>query len=170
MAGREAPVSVLTIRPAAIDDRDAIWAIIKPIIRAANAFALPQDMGRTDAMAYWLGADRHVFVAEMEGEILGTYFIRSNQLGGGGHVANGAYATAAHANGRGVARAMCAHSLEEARRLGFYAMQFNFVVSSNVRAVRLWRDMGFEVVGTLPKAFQHPELGLVDALVMFRLL
>lgn len=170
MASREASLSALSIRAAGADDSDAIWGVIEPIIRAAEVFALPHDMKRADAIAYWQGGDHHAFVAEMDGEILGAYFIRPNQMGGGDHVANGAYATARRATGRGVARAMCAHSLDQARRLGFRAMQFNFVVSSNTRAVRLWEHMGFAVVGTLPRAFRHPELGLVDALVMFQTL
>jgi ribosomal protein S18 acetylase RimI-like enzyme len=107
-------------------------------------------------------------VAEADGEIVGTYYLRPNQAGGGKHVCNCGYVTSASATGRGVARAMCEHSLEHARRRGYRSMQFNFVVSSNTRAVALWKWMGFEVVGRLPAAFEHPALGYVDALVMFR--
>jgi ribosomal protein S18 acetylase RimI-like enzyme len=109
-----------------------------------------------------------VFVAESEGEVVGTYFMRPNQSGGGSHVANCGYMTAPWAVGRGVARAMCAHSLEHAKARGYRAMQFNFVVSTNERAVRLWQDFGFAIVGRLPEAFHHPRLGYVDALVMSR--
>jgi ribosomal protein S18 acetylase RimI-like enzyme len=102
--------------------------------------------------------------------VVGTYFLQANQRGGGAHVANCGYVTAADAGGRGVARAMCMHSLERAKWRGFIAMQFNFVVSSNKRAIELWQRLGFEIVGTLPGAFRHPRLGFVDAFVMYRTL
>jgi ribosomal protein S18 acetylase RimI-like enzyme len=161
-------VTALSIRPATAADADAIWAIIAPIIRAGEVFALPRDMLRDDAIAYWMGGDHIAFVAQENGAIIATHYIRPNQLGGGGHVANAGYATAELASGKGVARAMCAHSLDEARARGFRAMQFNFVVSSNVRAVALWKSMGFEEAARLRGAFEHPSLGFVDALVMWR--
>jgi GNAT superfamily N-acetyltransferase len=123
-------------------------------------------MDRQSALAYWFSPGHEVFVAEDGNEIVGTYFLKANQRGGGGHVANCGYMTAPDATGRGVARAMCAHSLERARERGFHAMQFNFVVSTNARAVRLWQSFGFEIIGRLPKAFDHPRLGFVDAYVM----
>lgn len=158
----------LTIRPALPADADAIWAIIGPVIAAGETYALPRDMGREAALAYWLGADRQTFVAEIEGRVAGTYYLRANQAGGGAHVANCGYMTAAWAQGRGVARAMCAQSLATARARGFAAMQFNLVVSTNTRAVKLWREMGFAEIGRLPGAFRHPVLGEVDALVMYQ--
>lgn len=158
----------LLLRPAAPADRDAIWSILEPVIRAGETYTLDRAMGREAALAYWLGPDRSTFVAEAAGEILGTYYLRANQAGGGAHVCNCGYMTAARAAGRGVARAMAAHSFDAARAAGFRAMQFNFVVSSNDRAVRLWQSLGFETVGRLPGAFDHPRLGEVDALVMFR--
>jgi len=109
-----------------------------------------------------------VFVAEVDGTIAGTYYLRANQRGGGPHVANCGYMTARETFGRGIARAMCMHSLDAARTRGFKAMQFNFVVSSNERAVKLWQSCGFRIAGTLPGAFVHPERGAVDAFVMFR--
>ena len=158
----------MLIRHARQDDRSAIWRILEPTIRAGETYTLPRDMSEAEALAYWIGADRETFVAEEEGRILGTYNLRANQPGGGAHVANCGYMTAADAGGRGVARAMCEHSLRHARERGFRAMQFNFVVSSNGRAVKLWQGLGFETVGRLPGAFLHPRLGYVDALVMFR--
>ncbi|MDF1502010.1 GNAT family N-acetyltransferase [Roseisolibacter sp. H3M3-2] len=160
----------LVIRPARAADADALWAILEPTIRAGETYALAADMGRDDALAYWLGGDRETFVAEADGEAVGTYFLRANQAGGGAHVANGGYMTAPWAAGRGVARAMCAHSLDRARDRGFRAMQFNFVVASNARAVRLWRHLGFAEVGRLPLAFRRPDGEYVDALVMYRAL
>ena len=125
-------------------------------------------MPREEALAYWFSPRNEVFVAENDGEICGTYYLRANQEGCGAHVANCGYVTAPWAAGRGVARAMCAHSLERARERGFRAMQFNFVVSTNERAVKLWQSYGFEIVGRLPGAFEHPALGFVDAYVMYR--
>lgn len=160
----------MIIRPARPSDASAIWAIIAPVIRAGETYAIPRDMGREEAVAYWMGRDRETFVAQEERRLVGTYYLRPNQPGGGDHVCNCGYMTAAEAAGRGVARAMCAHSLAEARARGYRAMQFNFVVSSNERAIRLWMALGFAIVGTLPGAFRHPGLGYVDALVMFRTL
>ncbi|MGU3664622.1 N-acetyltransferase family protein [Methylobacterium sp. A49B] len=160
----------MNIRAACAADRGAITHIILPTIRAGETYALDPDLGEAEALAYWTGADRETFVAASDGVVLGTYYLRANQAGGGAHVANCGFMTGAEATGRGVARAMCAHSLDRARARGFTAMQFNFVVSANVRAVRLWESFGFAVVGRLPGAFRHPSLGLVDALVMFRTL
>lgn len=160
----------MQIRSATPADAAAIWAIIGPTIRAGDTYALDRDMGEEQALAYWFGADKEVFVAEVEGAVLGTYYLRANQAGGGAHVCNCGYMTAAAATGRGIARAMCDHSVERARARGFRAMQFNFVVSSNDRAVRLWQRLGFEMVGRLPGAFDHPAHGFVDALVLYRTL
>ena len=153
---------------AADNDADAIWAIMEPIVRAGETYTLPRDMDKQSALAYWLSVEHEIFVAEDEGEIVGTYFLQANQKGGGAHIANCGYMTAISATGRGVARAMCAHSLDRARTRGFRAMQFNFVVSSNERAVRLWQSFGFEIVGRLPIAFRHPTLSYVDAYIMYR--
>jgi ribosomal protein S18 acetylase RimI-like enzyme len=164
----------MQIRPALARDDDAIWEIISPRIRAGETYALPRDMSRADALSYWRSPGHEVFVAEEDGEgvkaVLGTYYMRANQQGGGSHVANCGYMTAPWTTGRGVGRAMCAHSLAHARAQGFRAMQFNFVVGSNERAVALWQSLGFEIVGRLAQAFAHPRLGLVDAVVMYRLL
>ncbi|AHB49608.1 acetyltransferase [Hyphomicrobium nitrativorans NL23] len=158
----------MLIRPASPEDAAAIWSIMEPVVRAGETYALDRDMSRDDALAYWLAPDKEAFVAEQDGAVLGTYVLRPNQAGGGRHVANCAYMTSAHAMGRGVARRMCEHSLDHARALGYKAMQFNFVVGTNERAVRLWQSLGFEIVGRLPGAFAHPAHGDVDALVMFR--
>ena len=158
----------MLIRPATDADWNAIWAIMEPIIRAGETYPLPRDMDKASALAYWVSAGHEVFVAEENGKIVGTYFLQPNQQGGGGHVANCGYMTAVTANGRGVARAMCEHSLGRARGRRFRAMQFNFVISTNARAVKLWQSFEFAIVGTLPKAFLHPTLGYVDAFVMYR--
>ncbi|MBY5693661.1 GNAT family N-acetyltransferase [Rhizobium leguminosarum] len=160
----------MLIRLADKDNRSAIWRIIGPTIRAGETYALDRDLSEADALAYWMGADRETFVAEEDGVVLGTYYIKANQAGGGRHVCNCGYMTDVAASGRGVARLMHEHSLEHARLLGFRAMQLNFVVSSNERAVGLWQSLGFEIVGRLPGVFLHPTQGYVGALVMFRTL
>jgi GNAT superfamily N-acetyltransferase len=158
---------LMQIRIAAPSDHQAIWRILEPVIRAGETYALPRDMVEADALAYWTGPQKETFVVEADGGICGTYFIRPNNQGGGAHVANCGYVTAPGAHGRGVARAMCAHSLQHARGLGFRAIQFNFVIATNERAVRLWEHFGFVTLTRLPAAFLHPSFGYVDALVMF---
>jgi ribosomal protein S18 acetylase RimI-like enzyme len=158
----------LAIHPATESDRDAIWAILEPMIRAGETYTLSRDMSKQQALEYWFAADKETFVWKENGKVLGTYFLKANQQGGGVHVANCGYVTTPAAQGRGIARQMCLHSLERAKERGFRAMQFNFVVSTNERAVRLWGDLGFAIVGRLPLAFEHPTRGFVDALVMFR--
>ena len=161
---------LIRIRAASSHDAAAIWAILEPIIRSGETYALPRDMSRAEALAYWCAPGNEVFVAEYGDRIVGTYLLRANQPGGGNHVANCGYMTSPAAQGRGVARRMLEHSLERAKLRGFRAMQFNFVVSANERAVKTWHQAGFETVGVLPGAFDHPKLGFVDALVMFRTL
>jgi ribosomal protein S18 acetylase RimI-like enzyme len=156
------------IRPAELMDGDAVWSVIELIIRSGETYTLPADMSREDALTYWFSEDNQVFVAEYENKIAGTYYLKANHTGGGKHVANSGYVTATSATGRGIAQAMFDHSLERAKERGFRAIQFNFVVSSNERAVKLWQRNGFEIVGRLPAAFLHPNLGYVDAYVMFR--
>ena len=157
----------LTVRPAEPADKGAIWAILEPVFRAGDTYTIDPGISREDALAYWMGPTHHCFVAE-DGAIIGTYYIRPNQAGAGGHVCNCGYMTAPEAQGRGVARAMLDHSLEAAPILGYRAMQYNFVVETNTRAIAIWERAGFKIVGRLPGAFDHPEKGEVDALVMYK--
>jgi len=156
------------IRATAVADDEAIWQVLEPTFRAGETYPIPRDISRADALAYWHSPGNAVFVAEDAGTVVGTYYLRANNKGGGDHVANCGYVVASDSFGRGVARAMCAHSLNQARATGFTAMQFNFVIATNERAVRLWQDLGFAIVGRLPGAFRHPRLGLVNAYVMRR--
>jgi ribosomal protein S18 acetylase RimI-like enzyme len=158
------------VREVEPEDADAIWRILEPMVRAGETYTLSREMRKVEALAYWMGPGHEVFVAEEDGEIVGTYFLQANQKGGGAHVANCGYVTAAAAQGRGLARIMCLHSMERAKARAFRAMQFNFVVATNENALRLWKSCGFEIVGRLPNAFLHPKLGYVDALVMYRAL
>ncbi|HUC61902.1 MAG TPA: GNAT family N-acetyltransferase [Alphaproteobacteria bacterium] len=162
---------MIKIRPARLEDDDAIWRILEPTIRAGETYPLPRDMGREAALAYWHSPGFESFVAEDEGgAIVGTYYLRANSTGAAAHVANCGYMSAPWAWGKGVAQAMCRHSLVRAKERGFRAMQFNLVISTNARAVRVWQHCGFEIVGRLPGAFEHPTAGFVDAYVMFQTL
>ena len=159
---------MLLIRKATPADASAIAAIIVPVIRDGTTYTLDPDMSEADALAYWMDPAKETFVAEEDGSVVGTYYMRPNQAGGGRHVCNCGYMTSPAAAGRGIARRMCEHSLAHARARGYRAMQFNFVVSTNERAIRLWQRMGFETVGRLPAAFHHPTAGDVDALIMYQ--
>jgi ribosomal protein S18 acetylase RimI-like enzyme len=159
---------VVQIRQAIETDNAAIWRVLEPIVRAGETLMLPVDMDEPALLAYWRQAGHEVFAAEEASTVAGTYYLRANQQGGGAHIANCGYATAPAASGRGIARAMCLHSLKRAKARGFHGMQFNCVVASNERAVRLWQSCGFEIVGRVPDTFRHPRLGLVDTLVMYR--
>jgi ribosomal protein S18 acetylase RimI-like enzyme len=159
---------VLMIRPAQLEDQEAIWTILEPVFRAGETYAVRRDISREEALAYWYRPDNEAFVADDDGRVLGTYFLRANQAGGGSHVANCGYVTSPAAQGKGIARAMLQHSLTHARARGFRAMQFNFVVSTNTRAVETWKAYGFEIIGRLPAAFNHPTLGFVDAFIMYK--
>jgi L-amino acid N-acyltransferase YncA len=158
----------LTVRPAAERDQDAIWNIFHEVVVAGDTWVFDANTPRSFAMDYWFHPGTRPYVAEKGGQIVGTYLLRANQPGHGSHVANAGYMVAPSARGLGVGKAMGEHSIAEARRLGFTAMQFNFVVSTNESAVRLWKAIGFEIVGTLPDAFRHSTLGFVDVYVMFR--
>lgn len=158
----------VSIRPARPEDDDAIWGMLRPVIETGETYTFPRDLGRDEALAYWTGPAHAAHVAEIEGVPVGTCWLRSNQPGGGDHVCNCAYVTASGAEGQGVAREMLAHSLDLARARGYRAMQFNFVVATNARAIATWERAGFSVVGRLPGAFRHPRQGFVDALVMWK--
>jgi GNAT superfamily N-acetyltransferase len=160
----------MLIRKAHAADTEAILAIILPTIRDGSTYAVDPDISEADAIAYWMGPDKETFVALDSGIVTGTYYIKPNQQGGGRHVCNCGYMTGAAFAGRGIARRMGEHSLKRARELGYRAMQFNFVVSTNDRAVRLWQSLGFDIAGHLPNAFQHPVEGFVDVFVMYQAL
>src|SRR5881394_2244049 len=161
-------IARMKIRPAIGADRDAIWNIFREVVAAGDTYALDPNISRGDALAYWFVPGTQTYVAEQPPMgIAGTYILRPNQSGGGAHVANAGFMVSASARGEGIGRAMAEHCLSEAGRLGFRAMQFNFVVSTNTSAIRLWQELGFEIVGTLPGAFRHPENGFVDVYVMY---
>ena len=159
---------MIHIRPSQATDADQIWEILAPIIKKGDAFTYAPSATKTDMLDYWLATNKHTYTALIGEQVVGTFFIQDNQPGLGAHVANAGYATAPNFYGRGIAREMCRFSLEEAGRLGYLAMQFNIVVKTNVRAVALWQQMGFAIIGEIPDAFQHQQLGLVNAYIMYR--
>ena len=158
----------MNIREATRGDFDQIWPIFHEIVAAGETYAYPRDTTKEQALILWMDTPRKTFVVEEERMILGTYFIKTNPLAAGDHVCNCGYMVASTARGRGLATAMCEHSQMIARDLGYEAMQFNFVATTNEAAVRLWTKLGFETIDRLPNAFHHPTQGDVDALVMVK--
>ena len=159
---------MLEIRKATDDDFDAIWPIFHEIVERGDTYAYPPDTDKAGGYKFWMEKPLATYVAVLDEQIVGTYYIKPNHPGLGDHVCNVGYMVGSQARGRGVARAMCEHSQTEARKLGFRAMQFNLVVSTNEVAVKLWQKMGYSIVGTLPQAFRHQTLGYVDAFVMYK--
>lgn len=156
------------IRAATAEDFDQIWPIFREVSTAGETYPYPRNTTSREAERLWMAVPRGTFVAEMDGRIVGTYYIKTNQDGPGSHVCNCGYMVDPNARGRGIASALCEHSQQVAVRLGYKAMQFNLVVSTNVVAVHLWQKLGFEIVGRLPMAFDHATRGLVDAFVMYK--
>ena len=158
----------MNVRQATAADGSAIWDIFHAVVARGDTYVFAPDTPREEALAYWLHPAARCYVAESGGSIVGTYIVKPNQPGLGAHVANAAFMVAPGARGQGVGRGMGEHCLGEARRLGFRAMQFNFVVSTNEPAIRLWQQLGFTIVGTLPNVFRDPDKSFVNAHVMFR--
>ena len=158
----------MKIREATAQDFDRIWPIFREIVAAGETYAYARDTTKEQSLRIWIEVPRKTFVVEEAGNTLGTYYIKTNQQGPGDHVCNCGYMVSSTARGRGLATAMCEHSQDVAKTLGYKAMQFNFVAATNDGAVRLWNSLGFVTVGCLPKAFNHPSKGYVDALVMYK--
>jgi L-amino acid N-acyltransferase YncA len=159
---------MIQIRKSNSTDSNEIWEILKDIIREGDSFVHWPHSTRDEMLAYWFSKNKHTYTALLDEKIVGTFFIQDNQPGLGSHVANAGYATSPKAYGQGVGKQMGVFSLHEARKLGYHAMQFNIVVKTNERAVKLWKDLGFKVIGEIPEAFQHQTLGLVNAYVMYQ--
>jgi L-amino acid N-acyltransferase YncA/8-oxo-dGTP pyrophosphatase MutT (NUDIX family) len=160
----------MVIRPARDSDAAAIWGIFQAVVAGRDAYAFAPDTSRDEGVGYWFGPDVTSRVAEIDGRVVGMYRLVANRRDLGSHVSNASFMVDPAMTGHGVGRAMGTHCLREARAQGYDAMQFNFVVSTNRRAVALWQALGFRIVGTLPRAFHHGTLGFVDAYVMHRFL
>jgi ribosomal protein S18 acetylase RimI-like enzyme len=157
---------MIEIKKATNQDQNAIWAIIRQVIAGGDTYAFSPDSSQEKMLDYWCGADKHTYVATINDQVVGTFILKNNQPDLGAHVANASYMTDPAARGQGVGKAMGLFSLDEARRLGYRAMQFNLVVATNTQAVELWQKIGFTIIGEIPEAFQHREKGLVNALIM----
>ena len=157
-----------TIRPATETDKPAVWQIIKAVIAGGDTYVFDPRSSEEEMITYWFSPEKSVYVAEDNGKILGTYWLKPNQPGLGDHVGNGAYMVSPDAKGRGIGKTMAEHSIEDARRMGFQSIQFNFVVKSNTTAVNLWKSVGFTVIGEIPDAIRHSQNGLTNAYIMYR--
>lgn len=159
---------MVEIRPATEADKPAVWQIIKAVIAGGDTYTFAPDTPEAEMIAFWFSPEKHVYVAELDDQIVGTYWLKPNQPGLGDHVGNGGYMVLPDAKGKGIGKLMAEHSIEEARRIGYYSIQFNFVVKSNLAAVNLWKSVGFEVIGEIPDAIRHAKLGLTNAYIMYR--
>jgi GNAT superfamily N-acetyltransferase len=159
---------MIHIRPMTSADFERFWPTFHAVVDARQTYAYDPALSLEQACRLWLELPLHTLVAEADGQLLGSYYLKANAAGPGSHVSNCGYMVTEAARGKGVARLMCEHSQQLARDSGFLAMQFNSVVACNEVAVALWQKLGFEVVGRLPKAYRHAQLGLVDCLVMYK--
>ena len=159
---------MIHIRKAESEDKPAVWQIIKAVIAGGDTYVFDPESRENEMMDFWFSPEKHNYVAEHDGKVAGIFWLRANQPGLGSHVGNAAYMVAPEAKGLGIGKLMAEFSLDEARRLGFTAMQFNFVVKSNEIAVRLWKSIGFQVIGEIPNAFRHKTNGLTNAYIMYR--
>ena len=158
----------LKFRLANPTDLNALWEIIRPIIRKGGTYVFSPDSSEKEMMEYWMGTDKSTFVAEMDGRIVGTFYLKPNQPGLGNHVCNAGFMVDEKESGKGIGKQMGLFALEEAKKSGYLAMQFNFVISTNQAAVKLWLSLGFDIIGEIPEAYRHPEKGLVGAYVMYK--
>jgi GNAT superfamily N-acetyltransferase len=159
---------VIHIRKSNYTDVSEIWEILKPIIHEGDSFVYSPQSTKEEMLNYWFSSNKYTYTALLDGRIVGTFFIQDNQPGLGSHVANAGYATSPEAYGKGIGKQMGIFSLEEARKLGYKAIQFNIVVKTNERAVNLWQSIGFKIIGEIPEAFKHRTLGLVNAYIMYQ--
>lgn len=159
---------MITIREAVEADKPQIWEIIKSVISGGDTYVFYPDSSEEKMLDYWFGDEKKVYVAVSDEKVVGTFYLKPNQPDLGSHIVNAGYMVAPESKGKGIGKKMAEFSFEEAKRLGYEAMQFNFVVKSNEVAVRLWQNLGFEIIGEIPEAFQHTENGLTNALIMYR--
>jgi ribosomal protein S18 acetylase RimI-like enzyme len=160
--------SIPTARIATNEDEESLWGILEPMVRRGGTYVFSLDKSKESLMGYWMGADKFTFVVERDGELLGTFYLKSNQEGLGDHICNAGFVVAPAAEGQGIGRWMGELAQAEAKSRGFLAMQFNFVIKSNQPAVHLWKSLGFSVLGEIPEAYRHPQLGLVSALIFYK--
>jgi ribosomal protein S18 acetylase RimI-like enzyme len=160
--------AALVLREIGAEEFARVWPMFQAVIATGDTYSYPPDLRMEQAREWWTAPPSRCFIAERDNEVLGCYMLKPNQPGLGDHIANAGYMVSPAARGQGIASAMCEHSLQQARNSGFTAMQFNFVVSTNTTAVRLWERHGFRIVGTVPGAFRHAVHGPTDIHVMHR--
>lgn len=158
----------LTFRKANPEDEQSLWTLIEPIIRQGGTYVFAPDSSREKMMGYWLDEDKHTYVVEWEGSLVGTLYIKANQPDLGDHICNAGFMVSGKYGGKGIGKSMGEFALKEAKNLGFQAMQFNFVIESNGHAIKLWKSLGFQKIGKIPEAYRHPDLGLVSAEILYR--
>ena len=156
------------IRKAIKRDIDAVWEIFHEVIKTGDTYVFDPKMLKCDLNKHWFASYMHTYVLESNKKISGTYILKPNQIDLGSHIANGSYMVHPNAQRKGFGEAMCVHSIEEAKKLGFKAIQFNMIVSTNKPAIKLWNKMGFEIVGTIPDGFNHLTEGYIDAYIMYK--
>ncbi|MCH6200985.1 GNAT family N-acetyltransferase [Aquiflexum sp. LQ15W] len=161
-------IKTLNFRLAKPTDHKALWEIIRPIIHKGGTYVFSPDSSEQEMMGYWMGPDKSTYVAEMDGKIVGTFYLKPNQPGLGNHVCNAGFMVDEKESGKGIGRQMGLFALDEAKKSGYLAMQFNYVISTNQSAVKLWQSLDFDIIGEIPAAYRHPEKGLVGVYVMYR--
>ncbi|WP_077922588.1 GNAT family N-acetyltransferase [Spirosoma sp. 209] len=159
---------MIEIRKATADDQEAIWLIIKEVIATGDTYCFAPNSSRETMLTYWYGHDKHTYVAVVDGNVAGTFILKDNQVDLGSHIANASYMVSSGHEGRGIGHQLGTYSIQEAQRLGYRALQFNIVVKSNERAVRLWKKLGFAIIGEIPEAFNHAQWGYTNAYIMYR--
>lgn len=160
--------SSLSARIATDKDEKALWGILEPMVRKGGTYVFSLDKTKESMMGYWMGTDKTTFVVENEGVVVGTFYLKANQEGLGDHICNAGFVVSRDAEGQGVGRWMGEYAQEAAKSREFLAMQFNFVIQSNQKAVHLWKSLGFSVIGEIPEAYRHPNLGLVSAFIFYK--
>ena len=160
-------ISDLTVRKATSLDRQGLWELIEPILRKGGTYVFSPEKTQSEMMDYWLNSDKQTYVLVEEGRIMATFYLKPNQPDLGNHICNAGFMVSTAIWGKGIGRKLGIYALEEARRQGFRAMQFNFVIKTNERAIKLWESLGFQVIGEVPSAYRHPQLGDVPALIMY---
>lgn len=158
----------MIIRIATEKDKDAVWDIIQAVISTGDTYVFSPDSPKEEMLQYWFHSDTLTYVAEDSDEIVGTFIIKENQPGLGSHVANASYMVSPKHRGKGIGRKMGVFSLSAARDVGYLSIQFNIVIKTNDIAVKLWQELGFDIIGEIPDAFRHSELGLTNAYIMSR--
>ncbi|MEO9803803.1 MAG: GNAT family N-acetyltransferase [Reichenbachiella sp.] len=157
----------MNIRKATQADYDQIWEIFSEVIKTGDTYVFDPNTPKADLSKHWLADYMQTFVAEEGGKVVGSYIIKPNQIDLGNHIANAGYMIHPNAQGKGIGKLLCEHSIEFARESGYHAIQFNIVVCTNKGAVKLWEKFGFKIIGTTPKGFRHQELGMVDTFIMY---